>query len=158
MSDTALTIASTRVSPLSEQERAAFGFTHKYRVLYSDIAYGSTETDTVTLTLGATPAKFCADKAAIQITTAFAGTTALTVQAGTTTDPDNFITAQSILTAAYLFSSKGPNTVETKANSTATAAISLVLLFTNATGGSPSALTAGELNYYLSLNDVTRLP
>ena len=160
MSDTAITISSTRVSPLSDQERAAFGFTHKYSVLYSDIAYGSASADTVTLTLGATPAKFCADKAAINIGTAFAGTTALSIQVGTTSDTDNFITAQSVLTAAYLFSSKGPNTVETKAGSTATAAVNLVAVFTNATDGSPSALTAGALDIYLSVNSTAtnRLP
>ena len=158
MSDTAITINSARISPLSEQERAALGFTHKYTVLYGDIAYGSTETDTVSLTLGATPAKFCVDKAAVQVRTAFAGTTAMTIQLGTTSDIDNFITPQSILTAAYLFSSKGPNTVETKAGSTATAAVNLLATFTNATGGSPSALTAGAADIYLSVNNVTQLP
>ena len=43
------------------------------------------------------------------------------------------------------------NTVETKAGSTATAAVNLTVVFTNATAGSPSALTAGELDVYLSI-------
>lgn len=158
MSTTSLTIASTRISPCNNQERAALGMTHKYTVLFGDIAFGSTETDVVALTLGATPAKFVVDKASVQIRTAFAGTTALTIQVGTTSSVANFMTAQSILTAAYLFSSKGPNTVETKAGSTATAAVNLLATFTNATGGSPSALTAGAADIYLSVVDVTQLP
>jgi hypothetical protein len=31
-------------------------------------------------------------------------------------------------------------------------------VFTNATGGSPSALTAGNVNIYLNLQDAAQLP
>lgn len=158
MSDTALTISPTRVSVLSEQETAATGFTHKYNVLYSDIAYGSASADTVTLTLGTTPAKFIIDKAAVNVRTAFAGTTALAIIVGTTGTTNGFIASTSVLTAAFIQPSTGKNTLATIASGTATAATAFAATFTNSTGGSPSALTAGELNIYLSLRDCTMLP
>lgn len=152
MADTAITISDDRVSALSNQERGGHGFTHKFKVLYSDIAYGTGSTDTVTMTLGNSPASFVIDKAAVNVSTAFAGTTALTIIVGTTTDTDNFIASTSILTAGLIQPSTGKNTVATIAGSTGTAAKSLVATFTNATGGSPSALTAGELDIYLSID------
>lgn len=150
MADTAITINSARISELSNQERLN-GYTNKFKVLYSDIAYGSGSTDTVTLTLGSTPANFLIDKACVNVSTAFAGTTALTLIVGTTTTTNNFIASTSVLTAGLIQPSTGANTVATIAGSTGTAAKSLVATFTNATGGSPSALTAGELDIYLSI-------
>ena len=43
-------------------------------------------------------------------------------------------------------------------NATATATKNLVAVFTNATGGSPSALTAGALDIYLNIVDLTNQP
>lgn len=151
MADTAITISDDRVTVLSNQERGASGYTHKFRVLSSDIAFGAGATDTVTMTLGNTPANFIIDKAAVNVSTAFAGTTAMTIIVGTTTDTNNFIESISILTAGLKQPATGKNTVATIAGSTGTAAISLVATFTNSTGGSPSALTAGALDIYLSL-------
>lgn len=158
MSDTALTISPLRVSPLSENEQAAFGMTHKYNVQYSDIAYGSASADTVTLTLGTTPTKFIVDKAAVNVKTAFAGTTALAIIVGTTGTTNGFIASTSVLTAAFVQPSTGKNTLATIASGTATAATAFQATFTNSTGGSPSALSAGELDIYLSMRDSTRLP
>lgn len=151
MADTAITISDDRVSPLSNQERGASGFTHRFRVLHSDIAYGAGSTDTVTMTLGTTPTNFIIDKAAVNVSTAFAGTTAMTIIVGTTTDTNNFIESTSILTQGLIQPATGKNTVATIAGSTGTAAKSLVATFTNSTGGSPSALTAGVLDIYLSM-------
>lgn len=158
MSDTAITISGTRVTALSEQEIAAFGMTHKFNVQYSDIAYGSASADTVTLTLGATPAKFVIDKAAVNVKTAFAGTTALAVVVGTTGSTNAFTTSTSVKTVAFIQPATGKNTIASIANGTATATTNLVAVFTNSTDGSPSALTAGELDIYLSMRDTTRLP
>ena len=63
MADTAITISDDRVSPLSVQEQAATGFNKKFTVLYSDIAYGTGSSDTVTLTLGNSPTKWYVDRA-----------------------------------------------------------------------------------------------
>lgn len=153
MADTAVTLSATRISQLSNQERGDHGYTVKYKVLYTDVAYGSGSSDTVTVTLGALPAKWVVDKAAVNVTTAFAGTTALTIQVGTTTDTDNFIAATSVKTAGLIQPATGKNTVETVAGSTGTATKNLVAILTNATGGSPSALTAGELDIYLSIDE-----
>ena len=158
MSDTAITISGTRVTALSEQEIAAFGMTHKFNVQYGDIAYGSASADTVTLTLGATPAKFVVDKAAVNIKTAFAGTTAVAIVVGTTGSTNAFTTSTSILTAAFVQPATGKNTIASITNGTATATTNLVAVFTSSVGGAPANLTAGELDIYLSMRDTTKLP
>lgn len=149
MADTAVTIASTRVTPLAEQEQSATGYNVRFRVLSSDIAYGTGSSDTVTMTLGTTPTTWYVEKSIVNISTAFAGTTAMTLIVGTTTTTNAFVTSQSILTAATL---NGAGFAQ------ATASKSLVATFTNATGGSPSALTAGQLDIYLRLIDCNKLP
>jgi hypothetical protein len=149
MADTAVTIARARTSELSLQEQAR-GFSNKFNVKYSDVAYGSGSTDTVTLTLGALPSNYVLNNALVNITTAFAGTTAFTIQVGTTTSSTALVTAQSVKTAGVL---AGVPTTATLVKGTATA--NLVAVFTNATGGSPSALTAGELDIYLNIVDLS---
>ena len=149
MADTAVTIARNRTNNLALQEQAR-GFSHKYNVKYSDVAYGSGSTDTVTVTLGALPAKYVLNNALVNITTAFAGTTALTLVVGTTTTTNSLVTSQSVLTAGVLAGVPTTATIRT-----ATATANLVAIFTNATGGSPSALTAGELDIYLNIVDLT---
>ena len=155
MADTPLTISRTRVSPISSDESAVSGFTNKYTVKYSDIAYGTGSTDTVTLTLGTTPANWFVDRAIANVTTAFAGTTALAVIVGTTSSTAAFITSQSIIVAGVL---EGASTLPVLTNATGTAALSMVATFTNATGGSPSALTAGQMDLYLRLINCSDLP
>ncbi len=149
MADTAVTIARARTSELSLQEQAR-GFSNKFNVKYSDVAFGSGSSDTVTLTLGALPSKYVLNNALVNVTTAFAGTTAFTIQVGTTTTTNNLVTAQSVLTAGVLAGVPTTATIRT-----ATATANLVAIFTNATGGSPSALTAGELDIYLNIVDLT---
>lgn len=151
MADTAVTISRARVSQLSLQEQAR-GFSHKYTVKSSDVALGTGSSDTVTVTLGTLPAKWAVNNALVNISTAFAGTTAFTVVVGTTTTTNSFITSQSVLTAGVLAGVPTTATVRT-----ATAAANMVAVFTNATGGSPSALTAGELDIYLNIIDLTTL-
>jgi hypothetical protein len=156
MADTAITINPARVSILSNQERLN-GYTDKFKVLSGDIAYGSGATDTVTMTIGALPTNYLVDKAAVNVKTAFAGTTAMTIIVGTTTTTNNFIASTSILTAGLIQPSTGANTVATIAGSTGTASKSLVATFTNATSGSPSALTAGELEILLSIKNLDQV-
>jgi len=151
MADTAVTISRARTSQLSLQEQAR-GFSHKYTVKAADVAFGAGSTDTVTLTLGALPAKWAINNALVNVSTAFAGTTAFTVVVGTTTTTNSFITSQSVLTAGVLAGVPTTATVRT-----ATATANMVAVFTNATGGSPSALTAGELDIYLNIIDLTTI-
>ena len=149
MADTAVTIARADTSQLSLQEQAR-GFSHKFHVDYSDVAYGAGSSDTVTMTLGALPSNYVLNNALVNITTAFAGTTAFTVQVGTTTSSTALVTAQSVKTAGVL---AGVPTTATLVKGTATA--NLVAVFTNSTGGSPSALTAGALDIYLNIVDLS---
>ena len=157
MADTAVTLSDDRISVLSNQEIAATGFNRKFKVLYTDVNAGTGSTDTVTVTLGTTPAKWLVDKAAVVVKTAFAGTTAFTAVVGTTTATNAFISSTSVMTATVISSAAalGPHTA---ASSTAQSALGLRAVFTNATGGSPSALTAGELDIYLNLKDLAQLP
>ena len=155
MADTAITLSDDRVSPLSIQEQAATGFSHKFRVLYSDIAFGAGSTDTVTVTLGATPTRYLINAGLVYVSTAFAGTGAMTIIVGPATSTAALIASQSILTAGAL---PATSTTAISTNLRAVSASTLVATFTNATSGSPSALTAGELAIYVSLEDLTQLP
>ena len=143
MADTAITISDDRVSPLSVQEQAATGFSHKFRVLYSDIALGAGSTDTVV------------NAGLVNVSTAFAGTGAMTIIVGTALSTAALIASQSILTAGALVAT---STTAISTNLKAVVAGSLVATFTNATSGSPSALTAGELAIYVNIQDLTELP
>lgn len=158
MADTAITIAKARVSPLTNPERHS-GFTHKFKIRAADIAFGAGATDTVTVTLSATPAKFIVTQAMVNVSTAFAGagSQALTVKVGAT-DDDFAVAAASVFTAGILQPTTGANTVAAPSGATGTSAQTLKAIFTNATAGSPSELTAGELDIYLSILDVSKLP
>jgi len=155
MANTDVTLDNARKSVLSNQERAQ-GFTHKYTIKFTDIDEGSGSSDTVTVTLGATPTDFIISKAMVNVTTAMAGTGALTIQVGTDGDPNNFITATSVAAVGPIISAVGAAPV-TLAGTFAAASDQLEALFTNSSSGSPSALTAGELDVYLAMhsaNDV----
>ena len=148
MADTAVTIARSKAYNLSLEEQAR-GFSHKFHVDYTDVALGSGSTDTVTMTLGALPAKWTVDKARVIVTTAFAGTGGFAIIVGTTTSTNAFVTSTSVLTAATI----GSPLTNALTNATATATKNLVATFTNSTSGSPSALTAGALDIYLNIID-----
>jgi len=155
MANTDVTLGSARKSTLSNQARAQ-GFTHKFKILYTDIDEGSGSSDTVTVSLGDTPTDFIVTKALINVTTAFAGTGAMTVQVGTDGDPNNYITATSILAVGPTIAGAGAAPV-TLAGSFAAASDALEALFTNSSSGSPSALTAGEMDIYLAIHSANDL-
>jgi hypothetical protein len=155
MANTDVTLGSARKSTLSNQARAQ-GFTHKFKILYTDIDEGSGSTDTVTVSLGDTPTDFIVTKALINVTTAFAGTGAMTVQIGTDGDPNNYITATSILAVGPTIAGAGAAPV-TLAGSFAAASDALEALFTNSSSGSPSALSAGEMDIYLAMHSANDL-
>ena len=155
MANTDVTLDNARKSVLSNQERAQ-GYTHKYTIKYTDIDESSGSTDTVTVALGDTPTDFVISKTLVNTRVAFAGTGGLSIQVGTDGDPNNFITATSVLTAGPLISAIGAAPV-TLAGTFAVASDALEALFTNSSSGSPSALSAGELDIYLAMhsaNDV----
>ena len=155
MANTDVTLDNARKDVLSNQERAQ-GYTHKYTIKYTDIDEGSGSSDTVTVSLGDTPTDYIVSKAMVNVRTAYAGTGGLSIQVGTDGDPNNFITATSVLAVGPIITGAGaaPTTL---AGSFAAASDALEALFTNSSSGSPSALTAGELDIYLAMhsaNDV----
>lgn len=146
---------TSKMEVLTNQERTN-GFTHKWKIKYTDIDEGSGATDTVTASLMASPVDFVVTKAAINVVTAFTGSGGLAVEVGTDGDPNNFITSTSVLTAGPTITGAGA-TPTTLAGSFAAASDAIEALFTNSVSGSPSALTAGEIDIYLgvlNLNDV----
>ena len=155
MANTAVTLPDARKSVLSNQERAQ-GFTHKFKVLYTDVDEGGGSSDTVTVTLGDTPTDFIITKALVNVSTAFAGTGAMAIEVGTDGDPNNFIDATTVLTAGPIIVGAGA-AVKTLAGSFAAASDVLSAVFTNSSSGSPSALSAGELDIYLTMHDVNDL-
>ena len=150
MANTNATIARSKAYNLSLQEIAR-GYSHKFHVDYSDVAQGTGSTDTVTMTLGALPSAWVVENALVNVSTAFAGTTAFTIIVGTTTNTNAFITSNSVLTAGVI----GSPISAALTNASGTATANLVATFTNATGGSPSALTAGALDIYLNIIDLS---
>ena len=155
MANTAVTLPDARKSVLSNQERAQ-GFTHKFKVLYTDVDEGGGSSDTVTVTLGNTPTDFIITKALVNVSTAYAGTGAMAIEVGTDGDPNNFIDATTVLTAGPIIVGAGA-AVKTLAGSFAAASDVLSAVFTNSSSGSPSALSAGELDIYLAMHDVNDL-
>lgn len=149
MADTPVTITRADLSQLSLQEQAR-GFSNKFHVDYNDVNFGTTNADTVTLTLGTLPSNFVINNALVNVTTAFSGTTAFSINVGTTSSTSALVTAQSVKTAGVL---AGVPTTATLVKGTAS--VNLVAIFTNSVGGSPSALTVGALDIYLNIVDLS---
>jgi hypothetical protein len=156
MANQTIVINKARVSALSLPERVS-GFTHRFNVLYTDVNTGTGSSDTVTLTLGTTPTQWIVAAAMVNVTTAFAGTTAFTLVVGTTTNTGCFTASTSVLTAGAIVGASGQFVVATTTQATLTTAVGLQAIFTNATGGSPSALTAGALDIYLAITNLQAL-
>ena len=157
MANYTATLADTRKSVLSNQERAQ-GFTHKYKIKYTDIDDDSATStgDTITVALGNTPTDFVVMKAMVNVTTAFAGGGTLTIDVGTDGDEDNFINLKSVTAVGPIIELSGAAPV-TVAGTYAAAADALQAHFINSSSASPSALSAGELDIYLAMisaNDI----
>ena len=147
-------LSSTRITPLILPERS-FGFTTRYYIPYSDIAVASAtgNSDVIVVTLGTTPTNWMVQSAYAYVSTAFAGTTALTMTVGTTSTANAFLASTTVETAGTIIPTNGPYSVNSPSNAVGTAAVSLTATFTNATGGSPSALTAGAVEILLQVVD-----
>lgn len=156
MADTAVTLSPARFTPLTNPERHN-GFTHKWTIRAADIAFGAGSTDTVTVTLGTTPAKWICTRAMAVLRTVFGGTTGgLAVKIGAT-DDDFAIASVSVLSGSVLQPSTGANTVAAPSGAFGTSAQTLKAIFTNSTSGSPAGVTSGEMDIYLSLVDITEI-
>lgn len=157
MANINVTILSKKVSNMPIPEQAS-GFNRKFHIDYTDVNTGGGSSDTVTMSLGSTPTgSWLVTQCMAVVTTAFAGTTAFTVIVGTTTSTNCFLTSTSVLSAGVIQNSTGANTVNGVAAATGTTSIGLQATYTNATGGSPSALSAGSMDIFMTLVDPTKL-
>ena len=166
MADQAVTLATATsatnaklLQPLSAEQTRQTGFTHRWRIPFDvlNTASWTTQGDTITVTLGATPAKFLVTRAMVDIRTAFATTGTLTVQVGTTADKGNFVDAQTAKTAAIIIGAAGALPV-TEAGTVGIASVSLCATFTTqAATGAPADITAGSCDVYLAVIDTTSL-
>ena len=151
MANIAVTLARARATPLSNVEGGITESTIRYTIPYTDINQGPGATDTVTLTLGTTPASWMVTSARVWVQTAFAGTGGFAINVGTAASASAFVASASVLTAGEI---GGVSTLATLANATGITAGTLQAVFTNSVSGSPSALTAGLLYIYLDVIDL----
>lgn len=156
MANTNVTIKAANVGLLPLPERTA-GFTHRFRVSYTDVNFGTGNADTVTMTLGTTPTNFFVSRAAVVISTAFAGTTAFTMTVGLSTSATCILASGSTLSSGMLLNTNGANVVNAPATAAGSTATAIIATFTNATGGSPSALSAGILDIFLGYENPLKL-
>jgi hypothetical protein len=162
MADQAVTLATAssatrniKIEQLSAEQMAHTGFTHYFRIPH-DILNNASWTgqgDTVTVTLGSTPARYIVDRAAIDISTVFANTGTLTVSLGTSANTALLIAATTAKTAGLINSSGAP------ANAcNGTSAATLQARFTTqASTGAPADITGGVCDVFMRIIDVADL-
>ena len=156
MADQTTTLASEYVEVLPAETTRQTGFTHRFRIPFTQInrSTWTTDGDTVTVTLGTTPTKWMVDKVMVDIKTAFVTDGTLGVMVGTDGDPDNFLDVQSALTKALLAAGVSGNIV-TEAGSFGIASDVLVARFaTQAANGAPADISAGEAVIWLAVRDL----
>jgi hypothetical protein len=149
---------------LNAADQARFGFTHKVVITFADltalgaVASGTVALATYTAGLGCT-------KAAFRLVTAFTGgaTSALALDVGhngaTTDDPDSILDnyeVHSTGTEILFGDGNGAVFATLRTGYYPLDAGTYEALFT-ATGGNLNALTAGEVNIYLRLEDLTKV-
>lgn len=156
MADFPITLSSVYKTPLNDIERIN-GYNTKFTIPYTLLSAQTTATgatDTVTITLGTTPAFFLIDRAIAVVSTAFAGTGGLALIVGTSTTTNGLITTGSVLATGLLQPTTGANTVSTIAVGTSTSSKTLVCVFTNSVSGSPSAVTAGSVDILMNIRNL----
>lgn len=98
------TVAPARVQVLAAEVTRQTGYTHCFRLLYSDINGAGGQGDTVTVTLGSTPTNYLINAASLYVKTAFAtssGTPTITGQLGITGSLTGLIEAVTIKTTGH---------------------------------------------------------
>ncbi len=152
MADQVITLVN-KLIPITVNESALKDFTHYSDIKFSDIndASFTTQGDTVSVQLGSTGDNYVVSKALLDVVEAFATTGTLTAQAGTVTDPDNFITASDVLVAGPKIAAAGA-VPATLAGSSGASSEELQVRFTTQGGtGAPADITAGKVRVYLNL-------
>lgn len=163
MANYPLTLPGSNISPLILNERAQGpgDFTIRYQVPYTVISTSgaSTSGDTVTITLGTTPAPWLVCGLLADIPVAFTGGTA-TVSAtiGTTTTATAFASSFSLTTAGVYVPPNGTGSVATPASANGTTAVNMTCVVSLAGAGAATSFTSGFLNILLGVFDPTATP
>lgn len=144
-----------KLEQLSAEQKDHTGFSHWFRIphdILNNPAW-TTQGDTVTVTVGNTPARWIMNRCSIDISTAFTTTGTLTLSLGTTASPALSIAATTATTAGII------NGLGTPAAATVgTSSTGLVVRFsTQASTGAPANITAGVADVFLQLVDVADL-
>lgn len=127
-------------------DQLKYGATHLVKVKWTDL--NDTAGLTKTVPLLTLRAGHVVRSVKCKVKTAFAGTTTLVAEIGDTGDVDRNLASQNMKTAAY--KSLQPTTTN---NNVATGAATLDALFT-ATVDNLTALSAGEVWYYIFIEDM----
>lgn len=145
------TLNAGRVQVLPAEVTRQTGYTHCFRLLYSDINTAGGQGDTVTVTLGSTPANFIIPKAGLYVKTAFAtssGTPTITGQLGVTSALTALIEAVSVKSAGMKLGQ-----VALTDSSTGTASNTLAAMTTT----EPASLAAVGTQLVIIANSVASL-
>lgn len=150
--------------PLSLEEQAKTGFTHKSIITYADVAAISGATTAGAIAIHPYTAGTAFQAAAYKLVSGFVGAsvTNLTIEVGwngaSTDDPNGLIEASEIATAGTEVNYLLGNGVAFATKVTGYAALdagNIEATFT-ATGANLSVLTAGEVHVYLKAVDLTK--
>ena len=154
---------NVRLVPVPSAEQV-WGFTHKARINYADIANASAtaNSDTITVTLGTTPANFIVDSCFANVVSAFNSnanaTQTITATFGTSATANAFIAATSVKTAGPIIAGTGgPFSVANTTASMGVTANTLQVVFTNGAAGNPATLSNGALDVFVSLIDLDKV-
>lgn len=143
-----------KVYPLMMEDRLASGYTHRVNVRYTDL----NDTAALTKTLAIYPQSGTAGvgtsvrRAAARVITPFVGCATLTLQVGDGSDTDRNLASFDLKAAADTYGVGVPSTTPSVFN----AADTVDALFT-ATTNNLTSLTAGEVDIYLCIADLSKL-
>lgn len=158
MADKAVAYDANRMSILTEQERAATGFTHKFVIDYTDIndSTWTDDGDTVTVELLDTDADWVVTKCIGNVTTAFTTDGTLTVAVGTDGNPDSLLDETSVKAVGPVVD-VAAGAPPVLADSFAAASDTLVAQFaTQAATGAPADIDAGSLTVFMTLLELNK--
>lgn len=139
--------------PLSWEERAATGFTHKFTITHTNL--DSVWTSGTAYPIITLPAGQGVQSAGFRVVTNFSGAgIELTIKVGDGVDDDRYIAAKSIhADATYFTHWLSPVTTMPYVYTTS----DTVDVILTCTGGTLAALTAGEINVFLNIVDLNKL-
>ena len=146
-----------KISVLSENEKAATGFTHKAIISYAQGDF-STASTTQTYTLSAIAVGQWIGNAMLKLVTPLSGgsVSAAVALVGKTGTTNAYCTSSDVFTGSTVLYKAGDGASFNQAGGEVFVATSNLLLTVTTTTANVSTLTAGELHVYYKLVDMTQ--